>query len=135
MTSRHRRLALLLCPVVATLSASPTLAQNVTGSVSGTVTDASGAVLPNAAVTVRNVDTSVATTTTANGDGVYSVRFLPIGRYTVTITAPGFTDQTVPPFTLEINQTAKIDGKLSAGGAQSTVEVDKISPILNTNDS
>ena len=135
MSSRHRRLSFLLCPIVASLSAAPLLAQNVTGSVSGTVTDATGAVLPNAAVSVRNVDTGVATSTTANGDGVYSVRFLPIGRYTVTITAPGFTQQTVPPFTLEINQTAKIDGKLSAGGAQSTVEVDTIAPILNTNDS
>ena len=134
MNSRHR-FSLFLSPVILTLGASSMLAQTVTGSVTGTVTDASGAVLPNASVAVRNVDTGVATTTTANGDGVYSVRFLPIGRYTVTITAPGFSQQTIPPFALEINQTAKIDGKLSAGGAQSTVEVNTVAPILNTNDS
>lgn len=87
MTSLHR-LALLLCPLAATLSVSPMLAQTITASVTGTVTDASGAVIPNANVAVRNVDTGVATMTTANGDGVYSVRFLPIGRYSVTISAP-----------------------------------------------
>ena len=135
MNSRHRRLSFLLCPVMASLSVAPVLAQNVTGSVSGTITDASGAVLPNAAVSVRNVDTGVATSTTANGDGVYSVRFLPIGRYSVTISAAGFTQQTIPPFTLEINQTAKIDGKLSAGGSDTSIQVDTTAPILNTNDS
>ncbi len=135
MNLRHRRLSLLLCPVIATMSAAPLLAQNVTGSISGTVTDASGAVLPNASVSVRNVDTGVATTTTTNGDGVYSARFLPIGRYSVRISAAGFTEQAVPPFTLEINQTAKIDGKLSVGGSDTSVQVDTAAPILNTNDS
>ncbi len=110
------------------------LAQTVTGSVNGTVTDPSGAVIPNAQVSVRNVDTGVVTPTTTNGAGLYSVRFLPVGRYTVTIEATGFATQTVPPFALEVNQTAKIDGKLTTGSSQTTVDVSTVAPILNTND-
>ncbi len=111
------------------------VAQNVTGAVNGTVTDPSGAVIPNATVEVKNVDTGVVTPTTTNGAGLYSVRFLPIGRYTVSIAAPGFETQTVPPFQLEIDQTAKVDGKLSAGGSATSVDVTTVAPILNTNDS
>ena len=63
-------------------------AQTVTGSVTGEVTDASGAVIPNASVMVENADTGVQTTTPTNAQGVYSVRFLPIGRYRVVVSAP-----------------------------------------------
>ena len=135
MSHRSRRLSHLPL-LIAALSCSAALAQNVTGAVSGTVTDPTGAVIANAKVSIKNVDTGVVSPTTTNGDGLYSVRFLPIGRYTVTIDAPGFTEQAVPTFQLEINQTAKIDGKLSAGGGASTVDVtaDTV-PILNTNDS
>ena len=129
------RLTLLLGLFIAPTLLYPVYAQNVTGAVTGTVTDPTGAVIPQAHVSVKNVATGVVTEATTNTDGVYNVRFLPIGQYTVTIDSAGFAPESVPPFALEINQTAKIDGKLSAGGATSTVEVDTIAPILNTNDS
>ena len=134
--SHRSRLLPRLPLLVAALSCGSALAQNVTGAVSGTVTDPTGAVIANAKVAIKNVETGVVSPTATNGDGLYSVRFLPIGRYSVTIDAPGFTEQTTPAFQLEINQTAKIDGKLAAGGGASTVEVtaDTV-PILNTNDS
>ena len=109
-------------------------AQTVTGSVTGTVVDKSGALIPNATVTAENVDTGVRTTTPTNGQGVYSIRFLPIGRYRVIIESPGFGTLTSPDFTLEIDQTAKLNETLTQG-ASTSVEVQSAAPILNTEDS
>src|ERR1700710_1974016 len=77
---------------------SPLSAQTVTGSVGGTVTDPSGAVVPNAQVTAHNVATGVDTRATTNAAGIYSNRFLPIGQYEVTVTASGFTTAKLPAF-------------------------------------
>lgn len=111
-------------------------AQNVTGAVSGVVTDPSGAVIPNATVIVHNVGTGVDTTVTTNEAGLYSARFLPIGQYQVTVSATGFTTSKFTPFTLEINQTAKFNAKLEPGGASTVTDVSaEAAPILNTNDS
>jgi Carboxypeptidase regulatory-like domain len=130
----QRVLPLLLAPFLITIT-SPLSAQTVTGSVQGTVTDASGAVVPSAQVTVRNVATSVETTATTNNAGLYSVPFLPIGQYEVTVSATGFATQKFPTFALEVNQTAKIDAQLHAGGSTTTVDVEgSVAPILNTND-
>ncbi len=106
--------------------------QTVTGSITGEVTDPSGAVVPAASVVATNLDTNVATTTTTNNDGLYRIDFLPIGRYQVTVGASGFTRATLPPFTLEVQQTAKFDLKLTVGNTSSTVNVSAAAPILNT---
>jgi hypothetical protein len=108
-------------------------AQTITGSVTGTVTDPSGAAIPGAKVAVTNVDTGVTTTDTSNGAGIYNVRFLQIGRYKVVTTANGFSVQSYGPFSLEIDQVAKIDVALKLGSNNTTVEVSEQSqPILNT---
>src|SRR5437762_13741215 len=65
-------------------------AQTTTGSIVGKVTDSSGAIVPNAAVTVTNVDTGIAIKATTDADGNYGVTTLPVGRYSVTIEAQGF---------------------------------------------
>jgi len=70
--------------------------QTVTGSITGEVEDASGAVVPGAVVTAHNLDTDVNTSTKTNAAGSYRIEFLPIGHYTVTIEASGFNKQTVP---------------------------------------
>lgn len=114
---------------------SAALGQTVTGSITGQVTDPSGAVIVGANVTAVNVGTSVKTVTQTNASGAYTIRFLPIGTYTVTVEATGFTTQQVSPFALEIDQTAKINASLKIG-VSSTVEVEAdIHPILNTTDS
>lgn len=122
------------CMLVAFISVPVIMAQTVTGSITGEVTDPSGAVVPNAKITAENVDTGVKTQATTNAAGVYSIRFLPIGHYKVVVAAEGFSSETVPPFTLEINQTVKLNEALSVG-ATSVIEVDSSSaPILNTTD-
>ncbi|MFN2975395.1 outer membrane beta-barrel protein [Terriglobus aquaticus] len=108
-------------------------AQTITGSVNGTVTDASGAALPNAQITVTNVDTNVSSKTQTAGDGVYNLRFLQVGRYKVTVEAPGFAPQILGPFSLEAGQDAKFDAKLGVAGNAQNVDVSaSLAPLLNT---
>ena len=111
-------------------------AQTITGSVSGTVTDPSGAVIPGAKVAATNVDTGITVTDTTNSAGIYNIRFLQIGRYKVVTTAKGFTTQTFGPFSLEIEQTAKVDAKLTVGSDSTKVDVSTEQvPLLDSEDS
>src|ERR1700722_15710694 len=103
------------CALTAVVGMPVALAQTVTGSITGEVTDPSGAVIAKAQVTAENVDTGVTTQATTNAAGVYALRFLPIGHYSLVVAAPGFTSETVPAFALEINQTVKLNEKLSVG--------------------
>jgi hypothetical protein len=108
------------------------LAQTVTGSVTGTVTDTTGSVIAGAKVVLTNVATGVTTITTTNGSGIYQVQLLRIGSYKVNFSAPGFGAQVVGPFALEIDQVAKVDAKLKVGAASEVVTVtDSLAPILN----
>jgi hypothetical protein len=111
-------------------------AQTITGSVNGVVTDSTGAVVQNAKVVAKSADTNIETTATTNGSGQYNLRFLQIGHYVLTITAPGFKTFQSNLFTLEVDQTAKIDGSLQTGSATDTVTVSsEMSPILDTDNS
>jgi Carboxypeptidase regulatory-like domain/TonB-dependent Receptor Plug Domain len=108
-------------------------AQTVSGNVTGIVTDPSAAAIPGATVTAHNVRTGVDSTATTNEAGVYSIRFLPIGQYELTVKANGFATQAVQAFSLEIDQTAKFDVKMTVGSETQTVKVStSTAPILNT---
>src|SRR5580698_5796317 len=112
---------------------SPALAQTVTGAVRGIITDPSGAIVPGAKVTAINTSTGVKTLDTTNQAGEYSIRFLQIGHYKLTVEAAGFESASYGPFSLEIDQTAKVDIPLSVGSANTTVEVKgDVQPILQT---
>ncbi len=74
------------------------------------------------------------TQTATNGAGFYRIEFLPIGKYTVTVTANGFGAATVPAFQLEVLQTASFNIKLTLGNSTTTVDVSAAAPILDTND-
>ena len=65
-------------------------AQTITGTVRGSVTDPSGAVVSGATVTATNAGTGVTTSSVTNHDGLYNIQFLPIGQYTITVAMPGF---------------------------------------------
>lgn len=107
-------------------------AQTVTGSVTGQVTDPTGAILAGAQVVAHNLDTGVDTATTTNPSGVYTIQFLPIGHYEVRVQANGFQTAVIPAFNLEVLQTAKFNVSLRVGSAESTVSVSSTSAILNT---
>jgi Carboxypeptidase regulatory-like domain len=109
------------------------IAQTVTGTIRGTITDPSGAIVSGAAVTATNTASAVATVTKTNGSGEYSIRFLQIGQYKVSVSAPGFETANYGPFALEIDQTAKVDIPLRIGTATTSVDVSgQMQPILNT---
>ena len=111
-------------------------AQTITGSVNGVVTDTTGAIMPNAKVIAKNIDTNVETTAVTNGAGQYNLRFMQIGHYVLTISAAGFKTFQSQPFTLEVDQTAKIDGALQTGAASDTVTVQsELAPILDADNS
>jgi len=83
------RAFLVLLLALAT-GAGPSFAQVKSSAITGTVTDQSGAVLPNATVTVTEQSTNTITTVQSDSKGEYSVPYLPIGHYTLTVTAQGF---------------------------------------------
>jgi hypothetical protein len=120
--------------VAASLCTISATAQTVTGSVTGEVTDSTGAIIPGATVTVTDLDTNVVVKVQTNKDGVYVARFLPIGHYKISTTATGFGAKTTAPFALEINETVKINTTLVVGAAANSVEVTDSAPILNTSD-
>src|ERR1700728_3419867 len=113
---------------------SSALAQTVTGSITGEVADKSGALVAGASVTAENIATAMKLSAKTNAEGVYTIRFLPIGTYTVTIEATGFSKQKVPPFALEIDQTAKFNIRLEIGNSVTVMVQSDIHPILDTSD-
>jgi hypothetical protein len=98
-------------------------AQVATAALGGTVTDSSGAVVPDATVTLSNVDTGVKTVTRTNGTGVYSIENIVPGSYVLEVEKQGFATVKQPSFTLAVNQTATVNFTLRAGTTQVTVEV------------
>jgi len=128
-----KRLCLSIVPLVLFVTSLSGIAQTVTGAIRGTITDSSGAIVPNASVVTTNTETGVRTEATTNQAGEYSIRFLQIGKYTLVVEANGFDRATYGPFSLEIDQTAKIDIPLHVGSIKTSVEVsDQYQPILNT---
>ncbi len=103
----------------------------VSGDVTGTVTDPSGAVVPNATVTLKNLDTGATATTRTNGTGFYRFAFQKPGRYSVSVSQEGFqtVTQTVAVAT---GQSTTSDIKLSVGQSSQTVEVTAATPIVQT---
>jgi hypothetical protein len=102
-----------------------------TASLNGIIHDPTGAIIPNATVTLRNVDTPVENTTTANDAGAYNFVSIAPGRYTLSVSATGFAQQEVPPFTLTVGQAATVDFALTVGTQSSVVNVQGASPILD----
>jgi len=115
------------------LAAAQGMAQTVTGAIRGAITDPSGAIVSGAGVIATNTASGVETSTRTNGTGEYSIRFLQIGQYKLTVSASGFETANYGPFALEIDQTARIDIPLKVGSATATVDVSgQMQPILNT---
>lgn len=126
----------LLCAVFLMLCSLTGIAQTVTGNIGGTVTDATGAVVPNATIKATQVATGMETTATSNSAGLYNLRFLSIGSYKVEISALGFSKEVFGPFSLEIGQDAKVDAHLKVGSITANIEVTAdFVPLLNTENS
>src|SRR5438270_4368466 len=110
------------------------LAQESTGTIVGQVTEASGAVIPNAGVNIKNVATNAVRTVTTGASGEFNVPFLAAGRYTITVEAPGFQSRTLEGITLEVGQTARVDTQLKVGTVSEIVQVDSVAVATQTED-
>ena len=107
-----KRLLMLLSCLAAAMSTG--LSQETTATIAGKVTDASGARVARAKVTATNFDTNIQRYATTTNEGAYSLLFVPIGRYTVQINAPGFK-KFETGLVLEVNQNAHVDAALQIG--------------------
>ena len=117
------RRTFLLFVLIALILGSQCFAQEATGKIIGTVTDPAGAVIPGAEVIVTNIATQVINTAITDKDGVYQILHLPIGQYKVTARHTGFKAVVTKAYSLEINQSLRIDLGLAVGGAAETIEV------------
>ena len=114
------------------LFASLAFPQNTnSGNIRGTVTDATGAVLPGVTVTVEDVDKGVTTTYVTDGSGLYDSGSIVPDHYTITFTKDGFSTFVRGPITLRV-QTLTIDGSLKVGATTQTVRVTTDVPLLQT---
>ena len=107
-------------------------AQAVSATLIGTVTDSSGATVPNATVTVIETQTGVSRKTTTTSDGVYTVPYLAPGVYRVEVENPGFKKFSRDNVGLAVSSTVRIDATLEPGAVSETVDVKAESPILQT---
>ena len=99
------------------------LAQIDQGTITGTVSDSSGSVVPNAQITLTENDTGLVLKSTTNKEGVYVFSPVKIGNYTVTASGPGFSTVSLPGIVLNVNQRLSADLKLQAGNVSQTVTV------------
>ena len=102
------------------------------GEITGEVKDQSGAVAPNATVTVTNTGTNAARSTSTNAVGIYSFPSLVPGNYQVKVEAPGFQSVVRTNIELQVQQTARIDFTLAVGQAAQAVEVSAAAQLLTT---
>jgi hypothetical protein len=129
---RLRCCSVVLCTLLLTLSA---MAQIQNGQFTGTVTDPSGAAVPNAKVTITNQATNLSLTATTNQTGLYNARELPVGVYKITVEAPGFKSFANSGVTLDAGTIAKVDVKMQLGQARELVEVTGEAAQVNTDES
>ncbi len=118
--------------ILLALAARPAASQNVTASVTGTVTDDTGAIVSGATVTATNNATGVESTATSNDAGVYTITGLNIGTYVIRAEASGFKKAATNSIQLESGQVARVPIKLEVGGVTEEVEVKGVNPILQT---
>ena len=107
-------------------------AQVTTTTIRGTIADSSGAVVPNAHITVTNLETGVTRSTDTNAAGEYLIEFLPVGNYRVDVEAEGFKKFERTGIVLDVNQIARVDAVLDLGAASETVSVTGDAPMVNT---
>ena len=118
--------------VVLTGAFQTALGQEVTAAIVGTVVDPSGAPVKAAAVIARDTEHGTLYTAQTNDDGAFNLTHLPIGTYEVKATAPGFDTAVHAPFTLVLNQTARLTFQMRIGKVSETLEVTGTAPVLQT---
>lgn len=133
MTSRPQRVArawmVAACVLLPALGAG---AQTTTGAIAGTVTDASGAVVPGVTITSTNLATGTARVAQSDTQGRYVIQALPVGPYVVRFELAGFKGLTRRGIVVEIQQTIRVDASLDVGQVEDSIAVEGRAPLVNT---
>jgi hypothetical protein len=119
----QKRFVAFLIAVLVAAGAGLATAQERFGGLTGIVTDASGAVLPGATVTITSKNTGAARTSVTSADGLYTVPDLEPGRYTVVVELSGFSKQSMDDVQVSLGKTLKIDAQLKVGDMSEVVQV------------
>jgi hypothetical protein len=110
-------------------------AQAVTGTILGTVTDSTGAIMPGATVTLTNAGTGLVRTLVTDAAGEYTAPSLPTGKYSISAELSGFKHVTVPDVNLGVDQHVRINVRLEIGAVEESVTVTGASPLVQTSTS
>jgi hypothetical protein len=124
------RISFLVFLAAATLG----FAQSERGNITGVVTDATSAAVPNAPLKIVNMGTNAATSVIASSSGEYSAANLAPGTYRLEVSTPGFQSAIVDNISLTAGATARVDVRLQVGGVTQTVEVQSQNPQVQTED-
>lgn len=114
------------------LGVTAALAQSTFGTIRGTATDATGAVIPEVTVVVRNTGTNIENKATTNLSGLYEVTHLIPGNYSVTAEHPGFKSVVVSNLQLQTSATVRADLQLELGDITTSISVEATTPVINT---
>lgn len=118
--------------LVILLGSCTVMAQTTMGNISGVVRDPTGAVVPNANVTLRNEKTGVTTGAKSNSSGVYVFASVLPGTYQLTVAAPGFKTYVLGDQVVNVNQSVKDNVRLTVGSTSSSVQVQAKAPLVQT---
>src|SRR5467141_4189931 len=123
-------LGLSFCVACLVVVSPPSRAQSTYGTVNGSVTDASGAAIADAQVTLTNLGTSEKRTQSTGNGGFYSFVNLNPGRYKIDVEKPGFKRITRPEVVVDVQQTVRIDLAMQVGDVSQSIEVTGETPLL-----
>jgi Carboxypeptidase regulatory-like domain len=127
---QHPRL--LLAAFLALVVSVPAYAQKITGTLRGSVTDPTGAIIPGAKVTVKNEDTGLTRSGTTTSAGIYSFAELPVGSYRVEVEHPGFKQEVRSRVILNVADTRAVDIQLATGDVSEVVNVEVAAVAVKT---
>jgi hypothetical protein len=130
-----KRVIPAFCLAVFLTIAVPGWAQVQFGTFTGEVTDQSGALVPNAEVTITNLGTTFAISVKTGASGLYRLEALPVGRYEIKVEAAGFRTEVKTGLQLNAGTIARVDFVVQIGAREEVVTVEAITPMVNTEDS
>ncbi len=129
MSVFHRALTPLLCLIGLTCAG---WAQSTLGTITGLVSDSTGAIIPNAEVVATNMATGVRVQTKSSGTGNYVIPNLQVGKYSISVSVTGFKSFTRSNIGLQTDDNIRIDIVLEVGSSSERVEVSSEAPPLKT---
>jgi len=129
---RQRVFVVFLAAILVLAVSGTAWSQTVQGVITGTITDPTGAVVPNATVTITNIGTNISQKTTTNGEGEYRFPLVPPGAYTIEVKAANFAEVRTTGIVVEASQTVPFSVKLQLAKASEIIEVTSQTPLVQT---